>query len=294
MSLFGLSESAHNTNQRHQEQRHERHKWLKHRAQNLSSRTIFFVLIILFTLPSIVSYAIAPASVEKDATWWSGFLQNFGTEMAGAIATFFLFELITGSQTDKKNLFRLVRGEDKLARDNALRELSASDWLRGADLSGVNLSGADLSYADLGGANLYGAYATQSNAYVTLIDANLRSANLVGANLPDADLSGADLRRGDLSDTNLSGANLSDANLASAKLSGANLTGAYLLSVNLSKADLRGANLGGAFLTDALLDETTILPDGTHYNPERGLAQLERFTHPPKNNDTPQPEQPPD
>ena len=281
MSLFGLSESVHNTNQRHQEQRHKRHKWLKHRAQNLSSRTIFFVLIILFTLPSIVSYAIAPASVEKDATWWSGFLQNFGTEMAGAIATFFLFELITGSQTDKRNLFRLVRGEDKQIRDNALRELSDEDGLRGADLSEVNLSHTKLISCDLSGANL---------RHANLRHANLFGANISGADLSHADLSFAQLIMADLSHTNLTGTNLLEAELLLAKVQGAEVTFPEYSSDKIR--DAVKVMLSGLGVPER--NDETILPDGTQYDPERGLEQLERFTHPPETDDTTQPEQPPD
>ena len=136
------------------------------------------------------------------------------------------------------------------------------------DLSGMDLRGADVS------------------------DTDLRSANLSDADLSDADLSDADLRRADLINAALSDANLSDATLLIVTLFGANLSDADLRRANLVNADLSAANLSGANLTNAnleraafahylwkaTLDETTTLPDGSNYDPAKGLEQMERFT----------------
>ena len=70
------------------------------------------------------------------------------------------------------------------------------------------------------------------------------------------------------------------------------LQGAHLFQANLQGADLWGAKLQGAKLNNAhlegavvadfdplrtQLDENTILPDGSKYDPAQGLEQLKRF-----------------
>lgn len=116
-------------------------------------------------------------------------------------------------------------------------------------LNRANLAGVDLSRVNLTFANLEGA--------------NLESANLEGTGLSGANLYGADLKG-----AGLSGANLYGANLEGAGLLGANLTGA-----NLEGANLKGANLTGVIgksneeiiNSGAILDETTIMPNGQKY-----------------------------
>jgi hypothetical protein len=75
--------------------------------------------------------------------------------------------------------------------------------------------------------------------------------NLHGVYLGHALLRGANLEEVDLSEAHLQGAWLGDANLQ----------GAWLYMTNLEGANLQGANLLYADLTDAIFDETTILPD---------------------------------
>jgi len=53
-----------------------------------------------------------------------------------------------------------------------------------------------------------------------------------------------------------------------------------LLRQHLSKANLRDANLQGCSLEDAEVDAETVLPDNTYYQPQLGLEQMRRFTHP--------------
>ncbi len=127
--------------------------------------------------------------------------------------------------------------------------------LKGADLRKANLSESRLKQAELQGANLWGA-----NLHRTHLD----YANLVGADLQYATLKSAFLWNADLRNANLRGANLLGANLQYAKLQGANLEGANLLVASLSPVQF---------------DETTILPDGTHWTRETADPNLERFTH---------------
>lgn len=85
--------------------------------------------------------------------------------------------------------------------------------------------------------------------------------------LRGVDLSNFDLHQGILVQANLEGANLARANLQSANLSGANLQNADLRGANLWGANLRGARVAGV-----LLDQDTVLPDGSGVIPYGGAA----------------------
>lgn len=147
--------------------------------------------------------------------------------------------------------------------------------LRRANLSHAILFEADLQDATLMDANLEGA---------TLPDANLTNAELGGANLSKAKLSNATMTRTKLANSKLTGATLNLSNMQEATLFGADLRGAFLNGTNLKGANLKFAKMQDAQLMHSRfgkvqLDETTILPDGTCYQPSIGLEQLERFTN---------------
>lgn len=77
------------------------------------------------------------------------------------------------------------------------------------------------------------------------------------------DVQGAFLRRTNLSNANLEGANLREADFSNAILRGANLKNAILEGTILKGADLSGArNLTSAQLKRAVLDDSTVLPEG--------------------------------
>jgi uncharacterized protein YjbI with pentapeptide repeats len=79
--------------------------------------------------------------------------------------------------------------------------------------------------------------------------------------LPPLDLHGAFLRRVDLSDTNLEEANFADTDFTDANLRGSDLKNANLKGAILRGADLRDvANLAWEQLSEAVIDETTMLP----------------------------------
>lgn len=72
------------------------------------------------------------------------------------------------------------------------------------------------------------------------------------------------------------------ANLTQANLNGTNLQYADMFNVSLDQTKLKGANmqhaeLKKAYLENGLFDETTILPDGSHWTPN---ADMRRFTDP--------------
>ena len=129
-------------------------------------------------------------------------------------------------------------------------------WLKSKGKLGerANFSRADLNEARLMGSEL---------SHVILYEADLRGANLIGAILVGANLSEADLREADLCEANLKGADLSGANLTEADITRADLTGADLTLANLKGADLREARVSLGALSKAVVDETTIMPDGT-------------------------------
>jgi len=223
---------------------------------------------------------------------WTGWLLNFGVEMAGAVATYALLDIFFGRRERRE-----ARKADLIARLGsrvpdvaaaATEELRRQGWLGdgslkgaflwGANLESVRLGSADLRWADLRGANLQGAI---------LEDANLQGAILEDADLQGADLWGADLRWALLGDANLQGARLGSASLQKvvlrdASLQGANLVlaklhGAHLVGANLHGTDLWSADLQGAILEDATFDERTTLPDSTQWALSTDMT---RFTHP--------------
>lgn len=168
--------------------------------------------------------------------------------------------------------------------------------LRGIDIQGADLSEAVLSRADLGDTNLANACLRSATMqYAALDKSNLKDADIRAADLSYAHLDGANLQNANLSYSNLKGAkligaDLSDANLKGAHLGGANLQQSIMVGVELRKCCLVGADLRGADMTnaniflretnlltatsiykekfkEAILDENSIMPDGSHWQP---------------------------
>lgn len=130
---------------------------------------------------------------------------------------------------------------------------------------------ADFSNADLSESNLFSC-----DAQSTSFDgANLFRAGFVGSNLYEASFIGARLDYAEMYKAYLSGANLSNASLFRTDLSRADLTGADLSNAILTETILRGACLKGAIgvtlqklvESKVWMDDSTMLPDGTLYNP---------------------------
>ncbi|GAB4437580.1 MAG: hypothetical protein Kow00120_04930 [Anaerolineae bacterium] len=140
---------------------------------------------------------------------------------------------VTPSEAPRRGL------EAKLLRDPSEWQPGKSNWAEEArfvDFSRADLTGADLRALDLSGANLSGA--------------KLGNARLEGAQLRRTDLSGADLTGADLRGVDCFEANLSGANLGGAALAGANLL---------------GADVSADALSEAVINETTLLPDGNPF-----------------------------
>ena len=139
-----------------------------------------------------------------------------------------------------------------------------------ANLSEVNLNGADLSGADLTGSNLRCA---------STIDVNFSNSICVGADLRicgfhDVDFSGADLREVQFERNEFININFSGADLRGVVF----LDVDDLISLNFSGADLRGTNMSDFGFWDAnefnftgaIVDSTTILPEGFVFDSETG------------------------
>lgn len=207
----------------------------------------------------------------------------------------------------KEQLIRQMRSTDNGIALQALEELKARKWgfgrdvsLQGAMLSRANLEGAELH---LGNEELYSdtgkheAIINLERADLSL--ANLEFADLRRANLQQADLGSAYLEDAQILHTNLCGAQMQRAHLQRAtvifsNLRSADLSRADMENCTLHNTDLRGAKLDQVDLRGVswdpvlpdreelppILDETTILPDGTFYIPDEGINQLKRFTDP--------------
>jgi hypothetical protein len=134
-----------------------------------------------------------------------GFALNFGTEMLGAVVTFWLLGLLLGErqkQAEKEReeqelKARLIRQMGSEVRDvavPAVEELQARVWGFGEDksLQGAYLWRANLQGAFLGGVNLKRAILVGANLQEAVLgDANLQGADLCSANLQRAGLVGA-------------------------------------------------------------------------------------------------------
>ena len=198
-----------------------------------------------------------------------GLALNLATELAGALVTYVLLQLVIGRREEEeaKRTGLIAQMGSQVLGDaiRAVEELRRHGWLHNGSLQGANLEKANLEGADLVGANLQEALLRGVN----LQGANLQMANLRGASLDQANLQGIDLSR-----ANLERANLIWANLQRADLVGANLQGAFLVMTDLQGAGLLGTNLQGATLNEA------ILPDGRKWIPGTDITRFTNPAHP--------------
>jgi uncharacterized protein YjbI with pentapeptide repeats len=220
-----------------------------------------FYLLAGITIGTTVLSGLVNAPNFFDWEWLSAWLQNFSTEMMGAILTFLIFDLIVNTRNEKKDLILDLKSGDKTEYVKALDQLKANHWLVDGSLEKANLANAKLPHQELAYINLKGAYLRNVDFEgAKLVYAELENAVLIDANLRDADLSSCDLENADLKNADLRGASLG------------------------------GANLKGANLTNAKFDHTTkwikpvgqeqipaILPDGENWT---NTSNLEKFTKP--------------
>jgi len=218
------------------------------------------VLLILVGVALVTSVSSSLIGNTEASSWWEGWLQNFSTEVFGAVMTFILFEQIIGKRQDqqeksqaqdtlKQRLTRQMGSQESSVALPAVEELRAHGWLMDGSLQQISLVGAQLKDSNLGGANFAGAILRRAD----LSDVNLGDANLQGAILTGANLSGSRLDFANLSEADLEGAQLQDTALVRTIMPRAKLTGANLQQANLEGTVLTHANLMDADLTDARL-----------------------------------------
>jgi uncharacterized protein YjbI with pentapeptide repeats len=226
-----------------------------------------------------------------------GLALNLATELAGALVTYVLLQLVIGRREEKEakkaDLIAQLGSQVPGMAIAAAEELRRHGWLYdgslqraslgGANLQGANLIMADLQEAFLNGANLQKTYLFRANLQkARLAGAELQRADLTYTNLQEAYLAEAKLQKAFLVQADLQQACLPKTNLQGVLLAWANLKGAYLEKADLQGAILVGADLQGANLREANLERTefnkgTTLPDGTKWTPDTDMA---RFTDP--------------
>jgi len=212
---------------------------------------LFFILLFGSLVTSVVSFAIHSLRSGDKLEWVGNWLQNFGTELLGALITFVLLDMVLSTAEQKDRLFSDLGSHVNDIARYAAERLKAKGLL---NLEKIYLAEANLSRADLRGLNFHSAM---------LDDAKLNSANLDRVNLSEAyltksDLSGASLRKADLSKAMLTHANLKDCNLADSSLRDATLTDAQLTNADLRGADLSGANAFGADFSNTNLSNANL------------------------------------
>lgn len=234
-------------------------KKLRERNRDLGNRGVVLILIGIAGLSTIFS-ALMRGGLDNN--WWADVSQGLVTEMAGAIATFWLINLIFEGRRQREQkseaiaerkaaLIRQMRSSINEEAIRAVEEMRSHGWLTDGSLHKANLMVANLQGAVLFNANLQAADFQNANLQKT----NLRVANLQGANLRVANLQGADLRV-------------------------ANLQGANLRAANLQETNLRDSNLQGTDLEDVNLDTSTTLPDGTKWTLETDMTHFTDHEHP--------------
>ena len=234
---------------------------LRNRAAGIRDETLVlipaaFVLgaisvsLLFWAMGSLESPRIADASpgLLSFFGWVDGVMQNFGTEMIGAVVTIVLLEVMLdrrrrdeADDREKKRLILQMGSPFNESAVEAARQLEHRGWLEDGSLKGADLSAAQLEGADLFKAHLEGAF--------------LSHAHLEGASLRWAQLEGAVLFK--------------------AHLEGADLIAAHLEGASLRYAHLEGAkNVTVAMLREAETLEGATLPDGTTLPGREGMALL--------------------
>lgn len=193
------------------------------------------------------------------ATLWNDVLIE-GLDMRGArlIEAQLLNVIIDGALMQGADL-----GGAVLTNCSMKRAMMQGVSIKGTIFNNVNLEGADLS-----GLNEHSEFPKSHKR--NQIGTKLKNCILRGANLHNAYLRGADLTGAQLQGADLRGVDLREAILARANLQGCDLRGADLQGVNLKGTVLdRAINWRKANFNGAVIDRTTILPEGFNFKVER-------------------------
>lgn len=215
-----------------------------------------------------------------------GLALNFGTEMAGAIVTYLLLEIVIGTRQKKELLLAQLSSKSIDVATNAIEEIVRNEWHRDGSLNNISLYKANLPGVELNLASFENSDLVEANFQgARLYSVNMKWAILQRANLTNADLSFSNLSDADLTNIVLAGANLFHtifvrAHMEVADLKDADLRDADLEGADLFGADLRGANLKNANLKQTLLktaryNSKTIFPN--EFNPtEAEMIEVEK------------------
>lgn len=226
------------------------------RLQDYLDRMTELILEKGLTKPDVSEEVKAVARTRTLAT-----LRSLDGERKGALIKFLYESDLIGRQ-DKEPIISL-RDAD-ITRANLQRAELVCVNFQGANLRQVNFERAELVMGNLEGANL---------EQVNLQDALFSLVNLDWTNLRHVDLQNADLTHASLQYATLEGTNLAGANLTYAKLDQA-----YFKAVNLQRAKVTSEQL-----SKAILDNTTIMPDGSRYKPtlrsEQGFDIMRGFKY---------------
>src|SRR5690606_17208486 len=115
------------------------------RIQNFTDKQVFGVLVAtaIFSL----GFSMWSHLMTGNVNWWAwadGALQNFSTEMMGAIATFALIEVIVGNRNEREKIIINLSSRDSSTALAAWGVAEAKGWLNDGSLRGVNIHGGNL------------------------------------------------------------------------------------------------------------------------------------------------------
>lgn len=187
------------------------------------SRTLFFIMMILFSSVYAAAFTIAQKALNKG--------KNFQWMMSQALS----WAAIGGTSFKGLDLSNFDFTGSILENT----DLRAKKFYRTClkDVKGLERARLDNTYLDL----------DNPKVRELLVNGYSKDVNFSKFNLRGAYLKGADLRSFQLSEANLEGANLSNADLRES----------VLLRTILTDADLKGANLTGACIKDWSFNQQT-------------------------------------
>lgn len=257
-------------------------------------------ILLFFTLVSMgIDFLRREKRNQHIASWFLDWLGGLSHEFAGALITGIVILALVAAPMDYfdklekvRDLARQARSSDPAISQLALETMRDNFWFQDGTLQQVNLSGVSLqnwhmSGIKLSGGNLSNAFLQGANfsspadfQNATFSQTQMSGMNLFGVNLRGAVFHNANLQNSILRECDLRGAFFIDADLRNVDFEDANLQGAILKGANLVKTDLQGVNLAEADLTDVVLDESTLLPDLSHWNSQTDMSRFTNSAHP--------------
>jgi|GEM_PF-5637713 len=209
-------------------------------------------------------------------TWGSDFLQNFSTEMMGAVVTFGLFGLVEArrrssererdlerQQADAESravqqrrerqvtaITRLKQAlQNPIARQTIIEEMKQLDVLRNCQLDGVVLDNITMENGNFKGTSFTNGHIQ----HAILTGGNFQKANLENVDCCHTVFDKSDFRGAILTRARMLDVKMRQVKMRHAKLEKARRNNADCASVVMIECDLRGTNFSGANLWQATL-----------------------------------------